>query len=91
MEEVQKLQTASSKQQIEFLSRINKLEDELARKDEQISTLNSAMSKQSNYEEIRKELEYVVCIFLIEIISKHKTNFVQRQLILSSSGQTNTV
>lgn len=59
MEEVQKLQTASSKQQIEFLARINKLEDEITRKDEQISNLNTSLSKQSNYEEIRKELEYV--------------------------------
>ena len=62
---MQKLQATATKQQADFHSRVTKLEDELARREEKLTSLNQKLAQQSDYEELRKELEYVyvyVCV-----------------------------
>lgn len=60
VEEVQKLQAIAAKQQTDFHARVSRLEDELARRDEQLSALNKTLALQSDYQELRKELQYVL-------------------------------
>lgn len=60
VEEVQKLQTIAAKQQSDFHSRLSRLEDELATRDEQLQTLKQTVAEQADYEELRKELQYVL-------------------------------
>lgn len=66
MEEVQKLQSSATKQNQEFSARVTQLEEELARKDEQITQLNDSLNKQADYQELKKELQYVChCVLLV--------------------------
>lgn len=57
---MQKLQSSTTKQTQDFGVRIAHLEDELAQKEEEITRVNESLSKQSDYQELKKELQYVI-------------------------------
>ena len=57
---MQRLQASAAKQQADFHSRMSRMEDELAKRDEKLAALSATLAQQSDYQELRKELQYVL-------------------------------
>jgi len=57
VEEIQKMQVSAAKQQQEVAVRITRLEQELAIRVEREAHLTAALSQQSDYHEIKKEIQ----------------------------------